>query len=216
MRVAWQQTHRALFIRRCSLLCFLFGGIAVGSYVYLSAEGHIYQHLESRHVDLPARAVSPEKASACESVSVDQGAAIGRLEISRVGISVVVLEGDDAHTLRLGAGRVPGTARPGHGGNVAIAAHRDTFFRGLRDVRKDDRIRLLTTANEYVYRVESTLVVNPTQVEVLDPTSQPTLTLITCYPFHYIGAAPDRFIVRALQISYLRRPSTECPGTRSR
>jgi sortase A len=184
--------------------------------VFLSAEAHIYQHLESRHFDSPVRTVSPEKASACESISVDQGTAIGRLEISRVGISVVVLEGDDAHTLRLGAGRVPGTAWPGHGGNVAIAAHRDTFFRGLRDVRKDDRIRLLTTANEYVYRVESTLIVNPTQVEVLDPTSQPTLTLITCYPFHYIGDAPDRFIVRALQISSLRRSSTECPGTRSR
>jgi sortase A len=216
MRVAWQQTHRALFIRWCSLLCFLVGGIAVGSCVFLSAEAHIYQHLESRHFDSPVRTVSPEKASACESISVDQGTAIGRLEISRVGISVVVLEGDDAHTLRLGAGRVPGTAWPGHGGNVAIAAHRDTFFRGLRDVRKDDRIRLLTTANEYVYRVESTLIVNPTQVEVLDPTSQPTLTLITCYPFHYIGDAPDRFIVRALQISSLRRSSTECPGTRSR
>jgi sortase A len=188
------------FARWCSHFCLLAGGAAIASCLYLSAETRIYQHLESRHFDSPARAV-------CESVSVDQGAAIGRLEISRVGISAVVLEGDDAHTLRLGAGRVPGTAWPGQAGNVAIAAHRDTFFRGLRGIHKNDEIRLVTTAGEYMYRVESMRIVAPSHIEVLDPTPQRALTLITCYPFHYIGDAPDRFIVRALQVSSSPRTS---------
>jgi sortase A len=139
--------------------------------VYVSAEARIYQGLEGRHFDSRASAVSTDNVGACENMSIDQGAAIGRLEIFRVGISVAVLEDDDTHALRLGAGRVPGTAWPRQMGNVAIAGHRDTFFRGLRDIRKNDMIRLLTTANEYVYRVEWTLIVNPTQVEVLDPTS---------------------------------------------
>ena len=94
-------------------------------------------------------------------------------------------------------GYIPGTALPGEAGNVGLAGHRDTFFRQLRDIRPDDEIRVATPDGIFSYRVERTLIVNPTDVWVLDPTSTATLTLVTCYPFTYIGSAPQRFIVRA-------------------
>lgn len=217
MRVLQQKMRRPSFVRRRSRFCLLGGGFTLASCVYLSAAANIYQEQESRRFDSPAKAVSiaTEKITACENASIDERGTIGRLEISRVGISVVVLEGDDAHKLWLGAGRVPGTAWPGQEGNLAIAALRDTFFGGLRDIRKNDVIRLVTTANEYIYQVESTRIADPSHIEVLNPTPRPALTLITRYPFDYIGDAPDRFIVRALQVSSSPRVnSAVCHGQR--
>ena len=106
--------------------------------------------------------------------------------------------GSDAKTLRLAVGHIPGTALPGEVGNVGLAGHRDTFFRRLRDIEPDDLIRILTPDGTYAYRVERTDIVTPADVWVLDPTSEPTLTLITCYPFTFIGSAPERFVVRAV------------------
>ncbi len=122
---------------------------------------------------------------------------MGRVEIPRLGVSAVVRAGSDARTLRLAVGYIPGTALPGERGNLGLAGHRDTFFKQLRDVRPDDEIRMTTPEGTFSYRVERTLVVNASDVWVLDPTSTPTLTLVTCYPFTYIGLAPQRYIVQA-------------------
>lgn len=125
---------------------------------------------------------------------------IAWLDIPRLNIATAVLEGDDDLALRLGAGHIPGTPAPGSAGNVGIAAHRDSYFRSLAGIEPQDRIRLRTLSGEWDYAVESTRIVQPTNVSVLDNTSQSELTLVTCYPFRYVGAAPLRFIVRARRI----------------
>jgi sortase A len=125
------------------------------------------------------------------------GNPIGVIEIPRLGLSSVVLEGDETAALMLGVGHLSDTPLPWRGGNSVFAAHRDTFFRGLGGIRKDDVIRFKTADTVIDYHVRDTKVVNPTDVEVLRPTKTSTLTLITCYPFTYIGPAPKRFIVRA-------------------
>jgi sortase A len=125
---------------------------------------------------------------------------VGRIEIARLGLSVMVVEGDDGKILRRAAGHVPGTALPGQSGNVGITGHRDTFFRPLRNIQKDDVITLTALQGEYRYRVVSTKIVSPDDVSVLDPTSGEVLTLVTCHPFYFVGAAPNRFIVRAERV----------------
>jgi sortase A len=140
---------------------------------------------------------------------------VGKVEIPRLKISAVVREGVDTKTLALAVGHVPETARPGEPGNVAIAAHRDTFFRNVRYIRKGDDIRMMTAAGNFNYVVTSTSIVKPKDVKVLDPTPSRMLTLVTCYPFNWIGPAPNRFIVRARQVELevsLPNRSTEKSG----
>lgn len=127
-------------------------------------------------------------------------ALVARLEVPRLGMKAIVREGVDSGTLRRAVGHIPDTALPGQPGNAALAGHRDTFFRPLRHVRKDDRIRVTTPERIHEYRVTDTRVVGPEDVSVLAPTDEPTLTLVTCYPFGFVGAAPKRFVVRATQI----------------
>ena len=129
--------------------------------------------------------------------SVALGTPIGRLEIPRLGLSSVVIEGDGVAALLVGVGHLADTPLPWQGGNSALAAHRDTFFRPLAGIRPKDVIRFSTADAELEYVVTETMIVEPTDVEVLDPTMTATLTLITCYPFDYVGPAPNRFIVRA-------------------
>lgn len=130
-----------------------------------------------------------------------EGELLGRIRIPRVDITAVVVEGVGKTSLRRAAGHIPGTAMPSEGaGNVGIAAHRDSFFRGLKDIRKDDTIELTTLDGTERYRVEWTKIVQPTDTSVLAPTDGPALTLVTCYPFYYVGSAPKRFIVRAHRI----------------
>lgn len=124
----------------------------------------------------------------------------GRIEIPRLGLSVMVTEGVSDGVLRRAAGHIPGTALPGEPGNVGISAHRDTFFRPLRNIQLADEIILTTVLGEYRYHVVSTRIVNPSEVSVLAPGPSEVLTLVTCYPFYFIGSAPDRFIVRAERV----------------
>jgi sortase A len=131
------------------------------------------------------------------STEARAGAPIGLIEIPRLGLSSVVLEGDDTEALLLGVGHLSDTPLPWHGGNTVFAAHRDTFFRPLAHIRKNDVIKFSTADAEFEYVVTELKVVEPTAVEVLKPTTAATLTLITCFPFDYIGPAPQRFIVRA-------------------
>jgi sortase A len=126
---------------------------------------------------------------------------IGRIEIPRIGLKTVILEGVAQRTLSLAVGHIPGTALPGTSGNVGIAGHRDTFFRSLRDVQPGDSIVLTTFEGAWEYRVESSSVVPATHTGVLEDSRVPELTLVTCYPFSYIGPAPDRYIVHARRVS---------------
>ena len=125
------------------------------------------------------------------------GALVGRIQLSRLNLSVFAREGVDTRTLRGAAGHVPGSALPGESGNAAFAAHRDTFFRPLEGVRKGDVIAVTTPQGRFRYVVSATRVVDPSDVWVLRASSHPTLTLVTCYPFEYVGSAPQRFVVTA-------------------
>jgi len=125
---------------------------------------------------------------------------IGQIEIERLGISAIVSEGTDGRTLRRAVGHLRETAFPGETGNVALAGHRDSVFRALRDVETGDRIRITTPDGTFDYEVDWAAVVEPYQIEVVRPTRDATLTLVTCHPFDYIGPAPRRFVVRARQV----------------
>jgi len=138
---------------------------------------------------------------------------IGRLEIPRLKLSAMVREGADGKTLHQAVGHIPGTALPGYAGNVALAGHRDTFFRALRNIKKDDAIDLETQNGTYRYLVESTDVVGPRDVGVLAASGGKTLTLVTCYPFYYIGSAPKRFIVHAEQVSPIPQQRPQRQGS---
>jgi sortase A len=142
----------------------------------------------------PARAV-PAPAS-----GVAPGSPIGSLEIARVHLLASIVEGDDDASLEIAVGHLPDTPMPWEEGNSAFAAHRDTFFRPLRNVRPADEVRLATSHGDFRYRVVKTMIVNPEDLWVLDPTARPTVTLITCYPFNYVGHAPQRYVVRAERI----------------
>ena len=131
---------------------------------------------------------------------------LGRLEIPRLGLSAIVREGTGEKTLSLAVGHIRGTSLPGQPGNVAVAGHRDTFFRGLRNIKENDLIVFETLSGRYAYRVESTQIVTPNRVSVLDAADYPQLTLVTCYPFYYIGSAPERFIVKARQMTAQSSP----------
>ena len=121
------------------------------------------------------------------------------LRIPRLKLAVPILEGIGALVLDRGAGHIPDTARPGEPGNIGIAGHRDSFFRSLKDVKAGDEIELATRGARERYVVERTWIVDPDDVSVLEPTSAPSMTLVTCYPFYYVGSAPRRFIVRAVR-----------------
>ena len=178
-------------------LRWLFGAAAVGMLGYCGfvlADGWLYQKREQRHLEqLIAASPTPKKALAPPVT----GTLVGRIEIPRLGLSVVVAEGVDARTLRRAAGHIPGTGLPGQPGNIGISGHRDTFYRPLRNIRQDDIITLTTVAGHFHYRVVSIWIVSPSDVSVLDPSADEVLTLVTCYPFYFVGAAPERFIVRA-------------------
>jgi sortase A len=161
----------------------------------------------ARTIQQPASSPLAAQAEAdrarAESFGIDglAGSPLGQIEISSVGLAAMIMEGVDGKTLRHAVGHIPGTPRPGQPGNVALAGHRDTFFRGLRNIHKDDEITLTTLHGSYRYRVDSTQVVEPQATEVLDNSVDDILTLVTCYPFYFVGPAPKRFIVRARRIS---------------
>jgi sortase A len=126
---------------------------------------------------------------------------IGRIEVPRLGLSAIIVEGTSAANLRHAVGHIFRTGLPGQPkSNVGLAAHRDTFFRPLKDIRLEDAIKLTTPRGEFRYRVVSTRVVPPSEVSVLDSSDREILTLVTCFPFQFVGLAPDRFIVRAERV----------------
>jgi sortase A len=183
LRSLLRWTQRAMFVSAAAVLSYC-------AYRYWDA--WMFQKTAGQQLDLPA----PPKASAPPS-PLQTGALIGRLSVSRLGLAVVIIEGVDKESLHRAAGHIPGTALPGQPGNSAISAHRDTFFRPLRNVRLGDIIDISTQGSEFHYRVVSTKIVAPSDVSVLAAGPGEVMTLVTCYPFYFIGPAPKRFIVRA-------------------
>lgn len=151
---------------------------------------------------MPETATAAPAAQTPRSQPPATGTALGVLRIPRLGVSTVVAEGDDEGTLKVAIGHLPDTPMPWQEGNSALAAHRDTFFRPLRNIRVGDELQFIAVGRRALhYRVRETMIVEPGDVWVLDATPQPTLTLITCYPFSFVGNAPQRFVVRAERLA---------------
>jgi sortase A len=179
------------------ILSYAVTALGLLSLAYWAVElgrGRLYQVHESRHFSERL----PESHPAGVLFRPSAGSAIAMLAIPRLGLSAVVVEGAGERELRLGPGHIRGTSLPGDGGNVGIAGHRDTFFRPLRFIRRNDTIKVTTHDQIRRYEVISTEIVSPDETRVLRPTGRETLTLVTCYPFNFVGSAPKRFIVRAV------------------
>jgi len=203
-------------LRAAEYTLALVGGVCLVAYGGACARAALTQQRESaafdealraRQQQIEAESPNPREWSrvrvAKYEASLEQPVrAIGRLEIPDVDLSVMVLEGTDEHTLDRAVGHIAGTARPGEPGNLAIAGHRDGYFRGLRHVRTGDAISLTTLDGVARYQVDKIEVVKPGRTDVLAPSDEPTLTLITCYPFYHVGDAPSRYIVHARQVAF--------------
>ena len=182
---------------RLWLLCLVqwmllgFGLGCLGIYGYETVEARRFQAEQRVAFDRGARArIAP--------AVVKQGGLVGMLDVPRLRLSTPVIEGDDTRALRRAVGHLPDTPMPWDRGNSAIAGHRDGLFRPLKNVKVGDEIRFRTTREEFRYRVTKTTIVRPDDLSVLAPQSGPaTLTLITCYPFYFVGSAPQRFVIHA-------------------
>ncbi|HTS03566.1 MAG TPA: class D sortase [Thermoanaerobaculia bacterium] len=177
-------------------LLFAGGVLALSWCAETVVRARLYQATQARALEDRLGETDPARAALAARARLDP-AFVARLEIPRLGLAAIVREGDGPRVLTLAVGHVPGTSLPGEGGNVCLAAHRDGFFRGLGLLRAGDSVRLTTPAGTYAYRVDTARVVGPNDVAVLLPTPRPTLTLVTCYPFAWIGPAPRRYVVTA-------------------
>jgi len=206
-------------------LLYVIGIVCLGIWVYAFVDTKITQRREEQRLEEALRQRSAQVAArtapkaattaAAETdalgsfqqdepfvaeADLEEGALIGRIAIPRVGVSAIVLHGIGHKTLRRGVGHIPGTPLPAHGGNFGLAGHRDSFFRELKDIRQNDTIELATLDGTFEYKVEWTKIVLPEDTYVLADEGAPALTLVTCYPFYYVGSAPKRFIVRARRV----------------
>jgi sortase A len=191
--------RRSASISRAGSFFFLAVGLlALGYAAYVVVDAHAYQAYEQSKFENVSRNEPP--------VPLVEGGVLGEIQVPRLHLKAIVVQGDSHTILRRAVGHIPETALPGEPGNVALAGHRDTFFRPLRNIRLGDSITLQTPTGAFQYLVESTQVVPATAVEILNATPGRTLTLITCFPFDYVGPAPKRYVVRARE---LLSPSTE-------
>lgn len=203
MRVTIATRHegeeRAQQLLRAAYYVFLSLGVITLSYAgYAVLDRYWYESVETSKFEVVS---APAKPRAIEAVPIAYGGVIGEIEVPRLGLKAMVVQGDSEKLLRRAVGHLPETALPGETGNVALAGHRDGIFRPLRNVLPGDLITLRTPDREFQYEVEWTAIVPPTAVRVIQPTSEPALTLVTCFPFYYVGAAPERFVVRARKIA---------------
>jgi len=181
--------------------------VTLGIFAWARLDSGLFQKLLGGRIDEIVRTARGRRAAVLQAgmaaatrAEIATSGLVGRIEIPRLGVSALVIEGTDSRSLRRAVGHVRLTSLPGESGNVALAGHRDSFFRPLNKVCLGDIVRLTTPDGMFEYRVESEFVVRPGQTEVLSPSDGRTLTLITCYPFGYVGSAPERFIVRARQL----------------
>ena len=179
---------------------FLIGGAAALCLAgFVTVESRAYQTAEMKKFE---QARVPEKKQ-----TLAEGDVIGEIEVPRLEMKAMVVQGDTAGNLRRAVAHLSNTAMPGEWGNVTLAGHRDTFFRPLSEIHVGDEIKFKTAEQSFEYAVESVEIVGADDVEALDASTGRELTLVTCYPFHYVGAAPKRFVVRAREIyGTLRAP----------
>jgi sortase A len=194
-------TQRVLFAGAVSMLAYC-GFVLIDAWIFQKGERRQLERLliDRQEANGEARQTAPPP-SPKNSPPVTTAGLVGRIKIPRLGLSVIVIEGTSKTTLQRAVGHISGTARPGQPGNIGIAGHRDTFFRPLRNIQQNDIITLTTLLGEYRYRVVFTKVVSRYDIEVLDPSGHEILTLVTCYPFYFVGSATDRFIVRAERVT---------------
>ena len=188
------QTQR--LIRWSRYLFFVIGILALEYVGFTLLGARLYQASAERSLEKQIQTEQEHTVDQPRPV-IKEGDVLGRIDIPRLGVSVAVLQGTKSRMLRLGAGHIEGTPLPGEPGNSGIAGHRDTFFRELKDVRANDEIQLQTATGLLRYQVDWVKVVAPDDVSVLAPSTEPALTLVTCYPFYFIGPAPKRFVVHA-------------------
>jgi len=201
LRLVVRWIQHVLFAGAISMLAYC-GFVLADAWIFQRAErGQLERLLIDRQQANNGAGQDAPASSSKDSPPTVSGGLIGRIEILRLGLSAIVIEGTTTTTLRRAVGHISGTALPGQPGNVCISGHRDTFFRPLRDIRRNDVITLTTLFGDYRYRVVSTKVVGKSDIAVLDPSRNEILTLITCYPFYFVGAAPGRFIVRAERVT---------------
>jgi sortase A len=182
-----------MYILRGAYYFFLASGIlAMGYAGFVFADSHAYQALETKKFKQAGLLSEPH--------ILVEGEAIGEIQVPRLGLKAIVVQGDSPANLKRAVGHLSKSALPGEWGNVALAGHRDTFFRTLRDIRLGDEIKFKTRERSFEYLVESIEVVAPTDIRVLESSTGHDLTLLTCFPFHYVGPAPNRFVVRAREV----------------
>ena len=202
---------RASFVR-AFFYFFLVAGLSLLGYAtFVVVAARAYQAIELSN--LPKLTNVPKSLPARVSRVVAEGELVGEIDIPRLELKIAVVQGESSKILRRAVGHLPATALPGEPGNVALAGHRDTFFRPLRNIQVGDAIAIVTPDGEFEYQVESTEVVSPDDVQVLQSTGENTLTLITCFPFYFVGPAPKRFIVRARQIADPPQQSATGPAS---
>ena len=183
-------------LRIASRVLLVVGLLALGYAAYVTEDARTYQAIHEHQFE-----VAPVTPAPPMDEPPAEGSPIGRLQIPRLGLRVIVVQGDSPKILRRAVGHLPDTKLPGEDGNIALAGHRDTFFRPLRGVRPGDLITLETSSSDFQYEVEWAHVVPPTSIEVLRSSGARELTLITCFPFDFVGSAPNRFVVRAREVS---------------
>jgi sortase A len=185
--------RRSASISRAGSFFFLAVGLlALGYAAYVVVDAHAYQAYEQSKFENASRNEPP--------APLVEGGVLGEIQVPRLHLKAIVVQGDSHTILRRAVGHIPETALPGEPGNVALAGHRDTFFRPLRNIRLGDSITLQTSNGAFQYLVESTEVVPATDMDVLNATTNRSLTLITCFPFDYVGPAPKRYVVRAREL----------------
>jgi sortase A len=184
----------------------IFGLVCLLTYAAVSIHSAWYQRRAKAELTREITTESPTmvretRARSARPAPLAGGAVIGRVDVPRLKLSAAIAEGDDDATLRKAVGHLSDTSLPWEEtGNAAFAAHRDGLFRPLRDIRLNDEVNVVTPRGEFHYVVRKTEVVEPDDVWVLAPTDSPTITLITCYPFSFIGHAPKRFVVHAARV----------------
>lgn len=206
----WNRTNRVVRRIECGLLlvgvaCLLWvGATSLSAFIY-----QVEHSVSPETLDHSRDHLEAVRAAHGVEAAVEAPTPIGRLEIPRIGLSVVVAEGDDENTLKVAVGHLPDTSLPWQEGNTAVAGHRDTFFRPLRRIQAGDEVRFVTRHGTFRYRVSRHTVVDPDALWVLDDSPAAALTLITCYPFDYVGPAPRRFIVHAERMANVSESSYE-------
>ena len=205
------RVHRtAYYLSRVLLACGIFS-LAYAATIVIDARMYQARELKRFEVDRQTAAAAAAVLALAPTPPVPpapivlpppaEGTTIAEITIERLKLSVVVVQGESEEVLQRAVGHLVRTALPGVEGNVVLAGHRDTFFRPLKDIREGDVITLKTRERDFDYVVESLTIVKPTDVQVIEPTGGHTLTLITCFPFYYVGSAPNRFIVFAREVN---------------